>query len=83
MVDSCSKVCVCVRADLQRDRAVGADLWTVFQQPDQRRDATMQAVRKMVDQKQARLLQDGTCVTCGHWENCEELPSIGPEVAAS
>ena len=24
---------------------MGADLWTVFQQPDQRRDATMQAVR--------------------------------------
>jgi PAS domain-containing protein len=43
--------------NLQRDKAVGADLWTVFQQPDQRRDATMQAVRKMVDQKQEFALE--------------------------
>ena len=62
---------------------MGADLWTVFQQPDQRRDATMQAVRKMVDQKQACLLLNGTCVTCGRCGNCEELPSSGPGVAAS
>jgi hypothetical protein len=67
-------------ADLQRDKAVGADLWTVFQQPDQRRDATMQAVRKMVDQKQVRVLLDGTCSSHGRYTNCMGLSSCEAKV---
>lgn len=31
---------------------MGSDLWTIFQQPDKRREATMLAVRKMIDAKQ-------------------------------
>jgi hypothetical protein len=67
-------------ADLQRDKAVGADLWTVFQQPDQRRDATMQAVRKMVDQKQVCVLL--TRLGFGSHGNCEVLSSSEAEGAA-
>jgi PAS domain-containing protein len=43
--------------NLTRDRAVGSDLWTIFQQPDRRREATMQAVRKMIDAKQEFALE--------------------------
>lgn len=40
---------------------MGSDLWAVFQQPDRRREATMQAVRKLIDQKQVRMTpSDGT-----------------------
>ncbi len=35
---------------------MGSDLWTVFQQPDKRQEATMQAVRKMIDSKQMLLI---------------------------
>ena len=32
---------------------MGADLWSIYQQPDKRKDATVQSVRKLVDSKQA------------------------------
>ena len=65
-------------ADSTREQAVGADLWTLFQQPDERREATMQAAQVMVAAKQVRpdrysarskraaALCMGAAARCGH-----------------